>query len=91
MITDYERLSGRYHGDYSEVRVITVQPTISYRFNEKLSVGFGPTLNRIDGELQSATYLGPGVPDGRESEGDDTAVGFNAGILYEFTLILGWA
>ncbi len=87
MITDYESgYQGRYHGDYSEVRVITVQPTISYRFNEKLSVGFGPTLNRIDGELQSATYLGPGIPDGRVSvKGDDTAVGFNAGILYEFT------
>ncbi|WP_278445060.1 OmpP1/FadL family transporter [Stutzerimonas kunmingensis] len=86
MITDYERgYQGRYHGDYSEVRVITVQPTVSYRFNEKLSVGFGPTLNRIDGELQSATYLGPGV-DGRvKVKGDDTAVGFNAGILYEFT------
>jgi len=87
MITDYESgYQGRYHGDYSEVRVITVQPTISYRFNEKLSVGFGPTLNRIDGELQSATYLGHGIPDGRVSvKGDDTAVGFNAGILYEFT------
>jgi len=87
MITDYERgYQGRYHGDYSEVRVITVQPTISYRFNEKLSVGFGPTLNRIDGELQSATFLGTGIPDGRVSvKGDDTAVGFNAGILYEFT------
>ncbi len=87
MITDYEGgYQGRYHGDYSEVRVITVQPTISYRFNEKLSVGFGPTLNRIDGELQSATYLGPRIPDGRVNvKGDDTAVGFNAGILYEFT------
>ncbi|MDC6636493.1 outer membrane protein transport protein, partial [Leclercia adecarboxylata] len=85
MITDYESgYQGRYHGDYSEVRVITVQPTISYRFNEKLSVGFGPTLNRVDGELQSATFLG--AADGRvKVKGDDTAVGFNAGILYEFT------
>jgi long-chain fatty acid transport protein len=85
MITDYESgYQGRYHGDYSEVRVITVQPTISYRFNEKLSVGFGPTLNRIDGELQSATFLG--ATDGRvKVKGDDTAVGFNAGVLYEFT------
>jgi len=85
MITDYESgYQGRYHGDYSEVRVITVQPTISYRFNEKLSVGFGPTLNRVDGELQSAPFLG--AADGRvKVKGDDTAVGFNAGILYEFT------
>ena len=44
-VTDYERLSGRYFGNYSEVRVITVQPTVSYRFSDKLSVGFGPTIN----------------------------------------------
>ena len=85
LITDYEGgFQGRYHGDYSEVRVITVQPTVSYRFNDKLSVGFGPTLNRIDGELQSAVFMG--ASDGRvKVKGDDTAVGFNAGILYEFT------
>lgn len=82
LITDYESgFQGRYHGDYSEVRVITVQPTVSYRFNEKLSIGFGPTLNRIDGELQSATLNGGRI----KVKGDDTALGFNAGILYEIT------
>lgn len=89
MISDYEGgFQGRYFGDYSEVRVITVQPTVSYRFNEKLSVGFGPTLNRIDGELQSATINGatPGRNDGRvKVKGNDTAVGFNLGVLYELT------
>src|SRR5690554_4623176 len=56
VIADYESgFQGRYHGDYSEVQVITVQPTVSYRVNEKLSLGFGPTINRISGELQSAT------------------------------------
>lgn len=83
--TDYESgYQGRYFGDYSEVAVITVQPTVSYRFNDKLSVGFGPTLNHISGELQSAT---PGAAgDGRvKVTGDDNAIGFNAGILYEFT------
>ena len=53
MITDYENgFQGRYHGDYSEVRVVTVQPTVSYRFNEQLSIGFGPTINRIDGQRE---------------------------------------
>ncbi|MCH2339724.1 OmpP1/FadL family transporter [Pseudomonas sp. NPDC047963] len=89
LITDYESgFQGRYFGDYSEVRVITVQPTVSYRFNEKLSIGFGPTINRIDGELQSAVLNAatPGANDGRiKVTGDDTAIGFNAGMLYEFT------
>ena len=82
VVADYESgFQGRFHGDYSEVRVITVQPTVSYRFNDKLSIGFGPTLNRIDGELQSATLNGGRV----KVKGDDTAVGFNAGVLYEFS------
>jgi len=87
LMTDYEGgFAGRYHGDYSEVRVITVQPTVSYRFNEKLSIGFGPTINRIDGKLESAVPPIMGASDSRvKIEGDDTALGFNVGVLYEFT------
>lgn len=89
VITDYESgFQGRYFGDYSEVRVITVQPSVSYRFNEKLSVGFGPTINRVNGELQSASPNAAqlGGSDGRvKVTGDDTAVGFNVGVLYEFS------
>ncbi|MDH4565552.1 transporter [Pseudomonas sp. BN414] len=87
LITDYETgFAGRYYGDKSEVRVITLQPTVSYRINDQLSVGFGPTINRIDGELTSSVLnpLSPGRNDGRvKVKGDDTALGFNAGILFE--------
>lgn len=89
LVTDYERnFQGRYYGDRSEVRVITLQPTLSYRFNEQLSVGFGPTINRIDGELTSylANPGSPGRDDGKvEIKGDDTALGFNFGVLFEIT------
>lgn len=89
LMTDYEsNFQGRYHADKSYVRVITVQPTLSYRFNDKLSVGFGPTFNHIEGELTSSV-LNPtslGSNDGKvKVKGDDTAVGFNLGVLYEFT------
>ncbi|MDO9617203.1 MAG: outer membrane protein transport protein [Pseudomonas sp.] len=88
LVTDYERnFQGRYHGDRSEVRVITLQPTLSYRFNEQLSIGFGPTINRIDGELTSAINNPiPGAGDGKvEIKGDDTALGYNLGLLFEIT------
>src|SRR5690606_22048281 len=68
LITDYESgFAGRYYGNKSEVRVITLQPTVSYRINDQLSVGFGPTINRIDGELTSAVLnpLSPGRNDGK--------------------------
>ncbi|WP_462378952.1 OmpP1/FadL family transporter [Pseudomonas sp. Marseille-QA0892] len=86
LLTDYESsFQGRYFGDYSEVEVITFQPTVSFRINDQLSVGFGPTINRIEGKLESAIFTGT-ANDGRAKiEGDDTAYGFNAGILYEVT------
>lgn len=88
LVTDYERnFQGRYHGDRSEVRVVTLQPTLSYRFNEQLSIGFGPTINRIDGELTSAINNPiPGAGDGKvKIKGDDTALGYNLGVLFELT------
>ena len=88
LVTDYEcSFQGRYHGDRSEVRVITLQPTLSYRVNEQLSIGFGPTINRIDGELTSAIDNPvPGASDGKvEIKGDDTALGYNVGVLFEIT------
>ncbi|MFP6851239.1 MAG: outer membrane protein transport protein [Pseudomonas sp.] len=88
LVTDYERnFQGRYHGDRSEVRVITLQPTLSYRFTEHLSIGLGPTINRIDGELTSAINNPiPGAGDGKvKIKGDDTALGYNVGVLFEIT------
>jgi long-chain fatty acid transport protein len=88
LITDYENnFQGRYYGDHSEVRVITLQPTLSYRFNDQWSVGFGPTINRIDGELTSALRNPiPGTGDGEvKVQGDDLALGYNVGVLYQIS------
>ncbi|WP_166359032.1 OmpP1/FadL family transporter [Pseudomonas akapageensis] len=89
LMTDYENsFAGRYFGSKSTVQVVTIQPTISYAFNDKVSVGFGPTINRIDGNLQSATLsrITPGRNDGKVNvEGDDTAVGYNIGVLVQAT------
>ncbi|WP_282339070.1 outer membrane protein transport protein [Pseudomonas sp. PS02288] len=89
LITDYEGgFQGRYFGDYSEVKVVTAQPTVSYRFNDQLSVGLGLTVNRISGKLESAVLNAgsPGINDGRARiKGDDTALGYNVGVLYEFS------
>jgi long-chain fatty acid transport protein len=89
LVTDYENgFQGRYYGTRSEVRVVTLQPTISYKINDQLSIGFGPTINRIDGELTSAT-VNPSSPsrnDGKvKIKGDDTALGYNVGVLFEAT------
>ncbi|MBV4520767.1 outer membrane protein transport protein [Pseudomonas sp. SWRI74] len=89
LVTDYENgFAGRYFGSKSEVQIITLQPTVSYAFNDKVSIGFGPTINRIDGKLESNLSLSPNpaAPDGEvKIKGDDTALGYNIGILVQAT------
>jgi len=89
LVTDYENgVAGRYFGSKSEVQVVTLQPTVSYAFNDKVSIGFGPTINRIDGTLESAALnrVTPGSNDGKvKISGDDTAIGFNVGVLVQAT------
>ncbi|MCE0463279.1 OmpP1/FadL family transporter [Pseudomonas uvaldensis] len=89
LITDYgSDFAGRYYANKSEVKTLTFQPTISYAFNDKVSIGIGPTINRISGEISGMVPnpLTPGSNDGKlKSTGDDTALGFNAGILVQAT------
>ncbi|WP_448723448.1 OmpP1/FadL family transporter [Pseudomonas farris] len=87
LVTDYEKgFAGRYFGSKSEVKIVTLQPTVSYAFNDKVSVGFGPTINRIDGTLESNLSLNPRAADGNvKIKGDDTALGYNIGILVQAT------
>ncbi|MGH8450726.1 OmpP1/FadL family transporter [Pseudomonas sp.] len=89
LVTDYETgFQGRSFGSYSKVSVITLQPTVSYAFNDRVSIGFGPTINRISGKLESELALtpNPAVPNTNITiKGDDTAVGFNVGVLVQAT------
>lgn len=85
VISDYEdSFQGRYHGLESEVQVVTVQPTISYRINERTSVGIGPTINHIEGTL-TRDVLTPAGDGNVDIQGDDVAYGFNVGVLADLT------
>ncbi|KRP75152.1 MULTISPECIES: OmpP1/FadL family transporter [Pseudomonas] len=87
LVTDYEKgAQASGFGSKSEVKVITFQPTVSYAFNDRVSVGFGPTFNRIAGVLESEKTLNPAVSDTNvKIKGDDTALGFNIGVLVQAT------
>ncbi|MGE8155035.1 OmpP1/FadL family transporter [Pseudomonas vancouverensis] len=88
LVTNYENgFQGRAFGSKSEVKVVTFQPTISYAFNDKVSIGFGPTINRISGTLESDIGLPvPRTGDNNiQIKGDDTAWGWNAGVLVQAT------
>ncbi|SEJ03934.1 OmpP1/FadL family transporter [Pseudomonas sp. NFR16] len=91
LVTDYEsNFQGQNFGSKSIVKVVTFQPTVSYAFNDKVSIGFGPTINRISGSLEStlnvSPLLGAATGDGRvQVKGDDVGYGFNVGLLVQAT------
>lgn len=90
VISDYEKnFQGRYKGLYSEVEVVNLQPTISYKVNDQVSVGGGLILSRIYGKLTN--NLNAVVQDAKvEIEGDDIAYGYNLGVLVDINEQLSW-
>lgn len=91
VISDYEKSSqGRDLGLYSKVQVVTLQPTLSYRINNRVAIGFGPTINKIEGKLTSQPSAITGSDATVNIKGDDIGYGFNAGILVDVTDRLAW-
>lgn len=93
--SDFEdSFAGRYQAKKTEVTMVTFQPTISYKFNDMLSVGVGATVNYLDGTL-SSNSLSPVDPSNLPSptnpmvdvlytaKGNDTAFGANVGVLFQ--------
>src|SRR5690554_5633395 len=89
--TEYEdSFVGRNLGNYTELTVMSAQPTVSYRFNEQWSIGAGVTYNRVDGELhrQVANPFNPVDPSAdldARIEGDDEGWGYNLGVMFQPT------
>lgn len=95
IVNDYEStFQGASHGSKSEVQVITLQPTLAYRINENISVGGGPTINRLDGLLENTLatdgLLGSTGDTEINIEGDDTAFGYNIGAMVELSRSTTW-
>lgn len=76
--TEYdENWIGRFQAVKSEIKTINYNPSLAYRINEKVSLGFGLNYQTVDAEMTSATPLG-----GYRVKGDDAAWGWNAGVLF---------
>jgi long-chain fatty acid transport protein len=95
IVNDYEStFQGASHGSKSKVQVVTLQPTIAFRINDKVSIGGGPTINRLDGLLENTLttdgLLGSDGDTQISIKGDDTALGYNIGAMIELDSRTTW-
>lgn len=71
--------AGQIYGRSSRVISFGATPILGYKFNDYVSVGFGPTIQYLKVRLNSALGLGPTAPSAL-LEGDGWGVGFTAGV-----------
>ena len=85
LVTEYDPTwVGRYHAIRSDLKTININPTIGYRVNDQLSLGFGVSAMYADVELTQAVFTG-GADGNAVLSGDDWGFGFNLGMQYDLS------
>ncbi len=74
---------GRFQAIKSEITSININPSVSIKVNEGVSLGFGINYSYVDVELTRKAVLGPGVEGNAKLTGNDYALGFNFGALFQ--------
>jgi long-chain fatty acid transport protein len=76
---------GRFQGIRSEIKTLNVNPSVSWKASDRLSLGFGVNWQR--GEISLLTGVNaPPLPEGRNQvDVDDDGFGWNAGLLFDLT------
>jgi long-chain fatty acid transport protein len=80
--TDYDAgWRGRFQADFTEVKFINVNPSVSYQFADWISAGVGLNYIKADAEIERSALL-PGPSEGRvRLTGEDSAFAYNLGVL----------
>jgi long-chain fatty acid transport protein len=82
---------GRYQALDSELTTININPSIAYKVNDKVSLGFGLSAQKADATLSKAIDFGlflgaPQTSDGsQELSASDWGYGFNLGALFQIS------
>jgi long-chain fatty acid transport protein len=75
--------AGQFHAIKSEVETLNINPTVSFKVNNMISLGAGVSYQQLKATLTNAiSPLAPGSQG--QVEGDDWAWGWNLGALFDF-------
>lgn len=82
--TEYDAaFAGRFSGRFTSIHQFNLNPSLAYKVNDQLSVGFGLNFAQSEIEFRQVTpYVG--APLG-VLKGDDSAWGYNFGLTYQIT------
>ena len=86
--TEYDKsFAGRFSGYYTRIDTINLNPSIAYKFNEVVTVGFGLNYASTEVELKQATPVALRPPTAAEAKikGDDSTWGWNIGAMFQVT------
>ena len=82
--TEYDDAwAGRFQGIKSDLMAINVNPSLSFKVSDALSIGAGVNYQRLDAELTNAVVLAPNTEGRAKLKADDDAWGWNVGVLFQ--------
>ncbi len=86
---------GRFHAVTSDVQTVNINPALSFKLNDKVSIGAGLNAQYITAKLTnkvnysgifaqatSGAMIAPGIEGSAKVEGDDWSWGYNLGVLF---------
>jgi long-chain fatty acid transport protein len=76
---------GRFQANKSEVKTININPSIAFKINDQVSLGFGVSVMRAEATLTRQVNRVAAAETDVEIKGDDWGVGFNLGAIYQAT------
>jgi long-chain fatty acid transport protein len=77
LATEYrDGWNGRTQSLKSEIKTVNYNPSVAYKVNEKVSLGFGINYQTVDGELTNSLA---------SLKGEDASWGWNAGALFNLS------
>ncbi|EUJ11492.1 long-chain fatty acid transport protein [Methylophilaceae bacterium 11] len=84
--TDYNNdWVGRFQADKSELKTVNINPSIAFKLNDQLSLGFGVSAMWIQAELTRALNRVTAAESDVKIKGDDWGFGANIGAIYQAT------
>jgi len=75
---------GRFQAIKSDISTLNLNPSVSYKLNETVSLGFGVNYQSIDAEFTNAVNLGAGGETTADIKAKDNgSLGYNLGAMFQ--------